>query len=158
MTPAEAEGDEPPAPPSPQLPLTSMEMSNACQYGAGDIGKIVSLLEAGESPNSVNAIGYTPVMAAIWYMNMSAAKVLFGFGADLSITNNEGRNVLHLAVGLGNAATLSWVLDNSMISIDSTGDDGVTAAMMALNCGNFDAVKLLFERGASLTIVENNGF
>ena len=152
--PVEQQEVEPPAPP-PQLPSTSSEMQNACREG--DIGKIVSLIEdGGESPNSVDVNGSTPVMKAIMWGKWSAVKVLFGFGADLSISTNYGQTLLHIAVAEGNDF-ISWVLDNSTISIDSTDNQGCPAIIDAMESGCLDAVKLLFERGASLSIVNNDG-
>jgi type II secretory pathway pseudopilin PulG len=73
---------EPPAPP-PQLPDTSHEMWTACREE--DVVKIISLIEEGESPNSVDDEEFTPVLLAIRSNHLYIVKVLFGFGADLSI-------------------------------------------------------------------------
>jgi ankyrin repeat protein len=94
---------EPPAPP-PQLPVTSSEMFNACEDG--DTGKIMSLIEAGENPNSVNDDGNTPVMTAIGWGHLSTAKLLFGFGADLSTVDEVGRHALHSAMESGDIPNL----------------------------------------------------
>jgi ankyrin repeat protein len=106
---------EPPAPP-PQLPETSDTMERACQKG--DTGKVLNLLLKGESPNSVDNDGITPVMFAIMYGNLSVAKVLSGFGADLSIVEFDGLNALHYAARQGNDDAINWVLDNSAIDIN----------------------------------------
>jgi ankyrin repeat protein len=146
---------EPPAPP-PQLPDTSDEMQEACE--CGDILKIASLIGAGERPNSV-AIddGCTPVMIAIENIKTSAAKVLFGFGADLSLVNSNGENVLHLAASSGNSEAANWVLDNSTIGINSTDNNGMPAAMNAIWSGSLNCAILLFERGALISMVNNDG-
>ena len=134
-------------------------MANTLDNGSDYItrcSKIISLIEAGESPNSYDAIGDTPVMIAVDWNILSVAKVLFGFGADLSIANNRGVNALHMATIVDINTAITWVLDHSTISIDSTDDNGINAILIAMESGNFHAVKLLFERGASLTRANND--
>jgi ankyrin repeat protein len=152
----EEQHDEPPVPP-PQLPETSDAMESACCEG--DVAKIISLIEAGESPNSVgdNGFAYTPVMLAISRRELSAVKVLFGFGADLSIVDEDGYNALHIAARMCKNEAINWVLDNGAIDINSTTADGYSAVMYAMADGELDSVMLLFERGALLSTVDNNG-
>jgi ankyrin repeat protein len=154
----EKEQEEPPPPP-PLLPEISDAMVSACQ--SGDTGKIISLIEAGESPNSVDAHGYTPVVLALLIGRLSAVKVLFGFGADLSIVDGNGGNILHVAAKEGNIDAINWLLDNSSIDIDSTNNHGSTAALFAMWSVwdyRLKIVMLLVERGALLSIVDRACF
>jgi ankyrin repeat protein len=134
-------------------------MFSACR--GGNVAKIVNLIEAGESPKSVNVNvnggGSTPVMMAIQWSKLSAAKVLFGFGADLSIVDNNGINALHCAAESDDIETINWLLDNSTIDINAIDHDGWTAAILAMELNKFDAVKFLHARGADLSIVNHKG-
>jgi ankyrin repeat protein len=133
----------------------SGEMESACCKG--DIAEIVSLIEAGESPNSVDAHGYTPVMIAIFYERVSAAKVLFGFWGDLSIVDDSGGNLLHIAAQEGSSEAIKWLLINNTIGINSTDNEGMTAVHFAVCSGSLNSAILLFESGASLSMVNNDG-
>jgi ankyrin repeat protein len=130
-------------------------MVSACCEG--DVANIVSLIEEGESPNSVGHHGYTPVMRAIHSNELSAVKVLFGFGADLSKVDGNGSSVIHIAAEAGDEEAIKWLLNKSSININSTNNDGSTAAMLAMWHGKLNSAILLFKRGALLSIADDNG-
>jgi ankyrin repeat protein len=96
-------------------------------------------------------------MRAIEGGELSAAKVLFGFGADLSIVDGEGQSLLHAAAEGGHDEAVIWLLHNSTIGINSTDNEGRTAVHLAMLNRHLDNVELLFERGALLSMVANNG-
>jgi ankyrin repeat protein len=87
-------------------------------------------------------------MRAILYEKVSAAKVLFGFGADLSKVNGSGGNLLHIAAQGGNNEAINWLLDNSTIDINTSPITiGHTAVVSAMVKGHLDSVKLLSRGG-----------
>jgi hypothetical protein len=150
----EEEQEEPPVLP-PQLPLTSQEMRTACD--GGDVAKIICLIEAGENTNSANVYGYTPIMFAIMYGKISPVKVLFGFGADLSIVTGSGSSVIHIAADFDTEEAIKWLLINSTIDINLTDNYSTTAVHFAMLDRHLNTVMLLFERGALLSIADDIG-
>jgi ankyrin repeat protein len=139
-----------------QPPTTSGEMVTVID--ANDSGKIVSLVEAGENPNSVGELGFTAIMRAIRNGNLRSVRALFGWGASLSSVDTHGCNVLHLAAIGGHLDCIEWVLANSSSGIDSTNNIGLTPVLYALWCGKLEAAKELVGRGADLLRINNDGW
>jgi ankyrin repeat protein len=146
------ENDEDEEPP----PVISDEMKHA--VAAGDTGEIIKLLDAGESPNCVDSRGNTPVIRGLSEGQLACAKVLLGWGADLSKLNtDDGSNVLHAAAVGGSLDCINWVFSNTTLDINYTDDEGRTPTMVALQHGQLEATKALFARGADLSIIDSNG-
>jgi ankyrin repeat protein len=135
------------------------EMSDAMKTAvdAGDTSEIIELLDAGESPNCVNHNDDTAVMSALRFGKLASAKVLFGWGADLSKLGCHGRNVLHFAAAGGHLDCINWVFSNTKLDINSTDDEGRTPIMFTLEYGELETSKALVARGADLTIVDTDG-
>jgi ankyrin repeat protein len=138
-----------------QPPTTSREMVTAID--ANDSGKIISLVEAGENPNSVDEFGHTAIMKAIWKGMLKSVRALFGWGASLSSVDIHGLNVLHHAAGGGHLDCIKWVLANSPSGLNSTNSNGWTPVLYALRLGKIGAAKELFGRGADLLRITNDG-
>jgi ankyrin repeat protein len=136
-------------------PVVSDELKKAIEDG--DILKIISRLDAGESPNSVDSDGWPATMLAIHCGHLGAAKVFYGWGADLSRADDDGRTLLHMASEKGNLEHINWVLNNATIDVNSADNNGETPVMWAVDEGHIDAVKLLSGRGADLSGT-NNGW
>jgi ankyrin repeat protein len=136
-------------------PVMSVEMKSAIRRG--DVLKIISLVDAGESPNCVDEDGDTAVMRALYFGKLASVKVLFGWGADLSKLGWHGRNVLHAAAAGGHLDCIDWVFANTTIGVNSTDDEGRTPVMYSLQHGQLKASKALFARGTDLAIVDTDG-
>jgi ankyrin repeat domain-containing protein 50 len=93
--------------------------------------------------------GATALHYAAWYGHEKVAGVLLDHGADADITDNDGDNVLHCAVGgAGQIAVVKRLLSKGIIDVDTKGSQGTTALGLALKEGNDLVVKLLLENGA----------
>jgi ankyrin repeat protein len=139
-----------------QPPTASDEMKRAIY--ANDRGKINSLVDGGESPNSVDELGDTILMRALGQGKFEAAEVLFGLGAKLSDVNIDGSNVLHSAAAGGDLDCIALVFEKTSIDVNSTDDDGTTPVMEAFCNGELEAAKVLVERGSDLLCVDNDGW
>ena len=62
------------------------------------------------SIDSINSEGVTLLMIAAAYDKLQAVKYLLKQGADLSLQDNDGCNVLHCASGSGNVAIMEEIL------------------------------------------------
>jgi hypothetical protein len=131
------------------------EMDEACHEG--DIDTIIMLLDSGVNIDCVDAVGNSPIMIALGSYHLDTAIELAQRGANLSIINERGSNLLHCAAW-GGADYVVWVLANTTIDVNSTDDDnGFAPIMLAMICDNLEAAKLLVEKGANLFIESNAG-
>jgi hypothetical protein len=135
--------------------VMSYAIVSACQ--GGNPATIVRLLDAGQSVNSVDGDGWTPVMYALRFRNLHAAIMLVGRGADLSRISDTEWNVLHITAMGGDIDCINWVLANTSIDINSTNNDGDTPLKYAISYENLDAAKLLVEKGGNLFIKNDVG-
>jgi ankyrin repeat protein len=139
-----------------QPPTASGEMKRAVD--ANDTGKIIILVDAGESPNSVDELGHTIVMRALLKGKLEAAKALFEKGADLLWVSDYGATALHYAARGGDVDCIEWVYTKTTLDVNSTSTDGGTPVMRAIWNGRLEAAKELLKRGANLLRVTNDGW
>jgi hypothetical protein len=142
-------------PPPAAHPAMSTGLKNACYHG--DVGEIRSLLDDGESVNCVTTVGNTPIVLAMRFTHLHVVQMLADKGADLTMVDNEGLNLLHNAADVGNVDCLKWVLANTTIDVNSTINDGETSIAISLFYQKLDAAKYLIENGANLFMKTNNG-
>jgi ankyrin repeat protein len=83
-------------------------MTKACRKG--DVREIAVLLILGEGINCANESGETPVSLALYAGHVEAAIALNQKGADLSMVNLQGANLLHQSVDGGSEA-VKWVIE-----------------------------------------------
>ena len=98
----------------------------------------------------------TSLMIAASNNNLEVVEYLLGKGADPSLKNKQGRNVLFIASGHGSIATIARLL--SCFSIDSRDDDGDTPLMHAAACAQLPAVNYLLEKGADPLLTGKSGW
>ena len=105
--------------------------------------------------------GWTPVLAAAAHpkdINHRSLKFLVEHGADLfHKKRGDGNTVLHLASGNGQIHLIDYFLGKLSSSEKKSylalkNKDGLTPAHFAASLDNFDAMSLLLENGADLTI------
>jgi hypothetical protein len=132
----------------------SAALWSAC-YDA-DTVVICKLIGAGESVNSFDISGWTPIIIALQEGYIDTAVMLQEMGADLSVVTKRGSNVLHFAA-MGGTECLKWVLRQTTININSTDTSGWTALMYTLDQGHLRASKMLASKGASLFLRDNEG-
>jgi hypothetical protein len=75
-----------------QASMSSTGSSLSRAAAAGSTDEVVSIMQRGANPNSVNPSGLTPLMEAAWNQHATVVKVLLENGADPCMTDREGRN------------------------------------------------------------------
>ncbi|KAL9961101.1 hypothetical protein ACROYT_G029985 [Oculina patagonica] len=124
----------------------------------GDVTKIESLLSLGFSIESGDDHGRTPLMLAAVCDKLQAVECLLAKGANPSLEDNDGWNLLHYSSQGGNPVIIELMLSH-VPSIDSINDGGVTALMVAAAfSGKLQAVEYLLAKGADPSPEDNNGW
>jgi ankyrin len=121
----------------------------------GDVGLADVLIAAGANVRLANREGATPLSLAC--INGSAAMIerLVKAGADPNEQGTHGETPLMLAARNGNVAAIKVLLDNHADVQAKEKLRGTTALMWAIEQAHPDAVKLLVERGASVSTASN---
>lgn len=122
--------------------------------------------------DTVLTTGTTALLRAAKSADNAAIELLLAKGADASLTTRNGVNALMLAAGLGTAEqdttgrfkneadvieTIDLMLAQSL-DINATDRGGRTALHGAALQGYDEVVSALVERGADLTLADNDGF
>jgi ankyrin repeat protein len=72
----------------------------------GDVDEVRRLLDEGESVNGVDEHGDSSIMMALEFTHLELVQFLDDMGADLSVANNNGENLLHHSIFGGNVDCL----------------------------------------------------
>ncbi|XP_071112951.1 ankyrin repeat domain-containing protein 50-like [Haliotis cracherodii] len=99
----------------------------------------------------------TALMAAAVGGEQTTYKLLLSEGADLTLTDEDGNNCLHLAVEGGSVPIVEDVLSRNMLDINARGHRGHTAAMVAVVNRHVDVFDVLVAAGADPYIQTDNG-
>ncbi|XP_067660026.1 adventurous-gliding motility protein Z-like [Haliotis asinina] len=116
----------------------------------GDLERVKRILAAGHVNITYRAGHYssTPVMAAARYGHRGVVEFLVGRGADVSLVDSEGDNVLHWTCYRGHLETVKLILSLNRVDVNARNNVGKTAADIARQYGHQRVVKLLVSRGA----------
>ncbi|XP_048239677.1 uncharacterized protein LOC124137298 [Haliotis rufescens] len=124
----------------------------ACEGGNNSI---VSQLVSPSNINTRRQNGLTPIMIAAVKGHQSVFDLLVSKQADLSLVDNDGDSVLHLACEGGNKSIVSQLVSPS--NINTRGQNGLTPIMIAAVKGHQSVFDLLVSKQADLSLVVNNG-
>ena len=91
--------------------------------------------------------GSTPLMIAAYNDKLQAVKYLLKQGANPSLQNDNGWNVLHYASQKGNVAIMEEILSHE-VEIESKNNSGETPLMLAQTYGKSEIVAYLLSKGA----------
>lgn len=97
--------------------------------------------------------GDTALMIACFTRNGDAVKALLAHDAEV---NRHGWAPLHYAAAVGDVTIISLLLDKSAY-IDTESPNKTTPLMMAARGGNNEAVKVLIEAGADVSLKNDQG-
>ncbi|XP_071086410.1 putative ankyrin repeat protein RF_0381 [Haliotis cracherodii] len=131
-------------------------LHEACRGGNVQIVKYV-LNQNIVDVNSKGYNGLTPAMKAAVGGHKAVFYLLLEKRPDLSPTDDDGNNLLHMACEGGNVELVKYVLALNSVDINSRTEDGRTPAMVAASKGHKDMLKLLVNEGADLSLVNNDG-
>jgi ankyrin repeat protein len=152
-----------------------------------DVKTVQALLQRGFDPNTVNPEGVAGLMLAVREPSLKVADLLAGWpkvkteirnDKDESVlmlaalkgylplvkklvehdadVNKTGWTPLHYAASGGHVAVIEFLLENSAY-IDAESPNGTTPLMMAAMYGSPEAVKVLIQAGADLTVKNQIG-
>ncbi|XP_048248970.1 serine/threonine-protein phosphatase 6 regulatory ankyrin repeat subunit B-like isoform X2 [Haliotis rufescens] len=110
------------------------------------------------SPSNINTrgqYGWTPVMMAAFKGHQSVFDLLVSKTADLTLVDNDGNSLLHLACYGGNTAIVQYLVSPS--KVNTRGQYGRTPVMMAAFKGHQSVFDLLVSKDADLTLVDKDG-
>ncbi|XP_067660172.1 putative ankyrin repeat protein RF_0381 [Haliotis asinina] len=127
---------------------------DACMVG--DVARVKSILS--DERTNINSRGkdnMTPVMYAAKEGHKEVFDLLVREGANLSLVDDEDRNILHLACTGRNVDVVKYVLMQKIVSINSQDKYGWTPAMKAAFYNSNDVFDVLVEARANLLLVSD---
>ncbi|XP_067648850.1 ankyrin repeat domain-containing protein 17-like [Haliotis asinina] len=121
-------------------------------------GGNVSMVEHLVSDSNINqksGNGRTPIMAAAVWGRNCVFDLLESKGADLTLLDTSGDNLLHLACEGGNLSIVEYLVSDS--NINQKSGYGRTPIMVAAVRGSNCVFDLLESKGADLTLLDTSG-
>ncbi|CAB4256014.1 similar to Saccharomyces cerevisiae YDR264C AKR1 Palmitoyl transferase involved in protein palmitoylation [Maudiozyma barnettii] len=104
----------------------------------------------------------TPLHWAARYGYVYIVDYLITFGADINLTDDQGFNLLHLAVNSSNimlvAYVLFFVVNKGLLDINTQDPNGRTSLLWASYQGDSLTVALLLKFGANINLQDSGGF
>lgn len=128
----------------------------------GDVGVVAQFVDRGVSPDTMNEVGYTPIMAAARGEQLKVIELLLRRGASAALADNRGYTPLHWVVAQSSAdecrqlACVRALLSAGAV-LDARSSEGVTPLMNAAWFGCHGAVTEFLGRGADPAIQDNKG-
>ncbi|XP_067682911.1 ankyrin repeat domain-containing protein 50-like [Haliotis asinina] len=107
--------------------------------------------------NSRTNIGVTPLMKAAYHGHTDVFDYLVSIGANVSLVDNDGDNLLHFASMGGHANMVEHILSQDLVNINSKGKHGRTPLMRAAYYGNTKMLDLLVRKGSRISSVDDTG-
>ncbi|XP_067653153.1 uncharacterized protein [Haliotis asinina] len=123
----------------------------------GDLERVKRILAEGHVDINYRRDSMTPVMAAAWKGHSDVVEFLVGRGADVSLVDRGGYNVLHWACAGGHLETVKLIVSMNVVDINSRGKYSRTPVMRAAWKGHSDVVQFLVGRGADMSLVDRGG-
>ncbi|XP_067660035.1 ankyrin-3-like [Haliotis asinina] len=127
----------------------------ACEGGNMDIVKYI-LKQNIVNINSMGEKGWTPAMKAALKGHKDVFNLIVKEGADLSLVDKEGDNILHAACKGGNVKIVKYILEQRSADINLRGKDMFTPVLIAAYRGHKDIFHELEKKSADLLIRDGN--
>ncbi|KAJ0171089.1 hypothetical protein K1T71_013288 [Dendrolimus kikuchii] len=124
---------------------------------AGQIEKIISLLEQGVDINVSNANGLNAIHLASKDGHVEVVRELLDRGAAIDAATKKGNTALHIASLAGQEAVVKLLVQNgAQVNIQS--QNGFTPLYMAAQENHDGVVKFLLANGANQSLATEDGF
>ncbi|XP_050671700.1 ankyrin-2-like [Leptidea sinapis] len=124
---------------------------------AGQIEKIISLLEQGVDINVSNANGLNAIHLASKDGHVEVVRELLDRGAAIDAATKKGNTALHIASLAGQEAVVRLLVQNgAQVNIQS--QNGFTPLYMAAQENHDNVVKFLLSNGANQSLATEDGF
>ncbi|XP_071116428.1 ankyrin repeat domain-containing protein 50-like [Haliotis cracherodii] len=75
--------------------------------------------------------GRSPLMLAAWMGHQDVFELLVSVGSDVSLVDDGGNNILHVACRGGHADMVAYLLSKDVADMDAMDNQGLTAVMIA---------------------------
>ncbi|KAF5403569.1 hypothetical protein PHET_02981 [Paragonimus heterotremus] len=124
---------------------------------AGNLAKVVELLNAGVNINLCNPIGLTALHLASKEGFVDIVTELIHRGADFDAPTKKGNTALHIASLAGHFQVVQQLLDAGA-NVNRQSVIGFTPLYMAAQENHIDVVELLLKRGANQALTTEDGF
>ncbi|XP_067668022.1 uncharacterized protein [Haliotis asinina] len=122
------------------------DLRDACLEGK--LVEVKRILDTGRADvNSRDGGGWTPVMAAAFGRHRDVVELLVSRGADVSLVDDGGNNILHYACKGGDMKTVEFVLSLDAVDVNARNNFGQTAADVARDWGHRQLSDFLVSRG-----------
>ncbi|XP_067660308.1 ankyrin repeat domain-containing protein 50-like [Haliotis asinina] len=131
-------------------------LHSACLVGDVEVVKYV-LSQRTVDINDKVRCGRTAVMLAAEYGHKDVVELLVDKGADVSLVDRTGGNILHCASLGGDAEVVNYILSKDIVDINSIGYRKKTPVMIAGQNGHTEVVHLLVKHGANLYLRDKRG-
>ncbi|XP_046550762.1 ankyrin repeat domain-containing protein 50-like [Haliotis rubra] len=128
-----------------------------CACRGGDVEVVQYILS--QNMVDINSLGHekkTPVMLAGQYGHKEVVEVLVKHGANLSLRDKVGDNILHLACFKGHVDVVKYIISLHRVYIDSRGFERKTPVMKAGEGGHKEVVEFLVNHGADLALRDSD--
>ncbi|XP_046370254.2 ankyrin-2-like [Haliotis rufescens] len=122
----------------------------ACEGGNVELVKYVLALNSVDI-NSRTEDGRTPAMIAASKGHKDMLKLLVNKGADLSLVNSHGEDVLHISLLCEDMEMVKYILTQDVVNINGADKDGRTPVSLAAENGCIDMFDLVVSKGADLS-------
>lgn len=98
--------------------------------------------------NVQDSSGSSPLHEAVKHGNLNAAKCIVHLGANVSLVDNVGQTILHIAALTGNSEAVEYILEHNLIDVNCEASFGMTSLMIAQRSNHSDVIKILIRYGA----------
>lgn len=143
-----------------RLASLGLTANSATLLRAADNGSVKTVnlaLQAGVSPNSQNAQGWTALMFAAHGSSLDIVELLLARDAQPNMKNETGATALIIAARNNHAAVTQALLRRGA-TINTTDRQGRTALMHAAEMGHAVTVRTLLNKGADPRLANNKGW
>lgn len=112
--------------------------------------KVINLLVASCANllNVQDSSGSSPLHEAMKQKNLNAAKCIVRLGANVSLVDNVGQTILHIAVLTGNSEAVEYILEHNLIDVNREASFGITPLMIAQRNNHSNVIEILIKNGA----------
>ncbi|KAI7905221.1 ankyrin repeat-containing domain protein [Cokeromyces recurvatus] len=131
-------------------PHHELALHAACAKGLYDAVEL--LIENGSLLDTKDSLGHTPLTNAIFARSLPCIELLINYNgspADVSVIDDQGNNLLHLAA-TNNFASAIPLLIKKGVPIDSHNQRWLSPLAVAISFGCLDAANALIEGGADV--------
>ncbi|KAF5405976.1 Ankyrin: unc [Paragonimus heterotremus] len=124
---------------------------------AGDLNKLIELLNGKVDINSTNANGLTALHLATKEAKINVVKELLARGANVQAVTRKGNTALHIASLAGHLEIAKLLIENGA-DVNCQSQNGFTPLYMAAQENHVDVINLLLDNASNPALSTEDGF